>query len=437
MKYLTPLSFAVSALLFLTIPSAAQPGKVEIFTSIDGRFTIALPEKPISYAHITPERYTNEFGGEYTWQLKDATISVKFAQMDQEGYFSELAYPNLLQEFKERVLKGLKAKEISEKSFELGRYRARTFDFESSTIQGQGRVFMKGVRYYVLTGTTGKGTPGTLDLIAKIFDTFTVTKAQPRLSDELRKKIDATEAAVLPQETVAKKERSDAYDDNLKGPVKTVTEESESLSGLGVDYEKSIDSITEFNKRGDKIKEIEFSGNGIPRDVVSYGYIDGVRAQKSTPVNFTNRNLFTVVGKNDPVSPKAPDPRYDVKFIYKYVNGKISELQTIGNNGIRGTRRVFSYNENVREDLTYDGNDIPNQKSHYLLDEKGNEIERISFEVRPNQPKRDAQRYPVKYNSYDEMGNWTERTTYEIVIENGKQTERPMYKEFRTITYYL
>jgi hypothetical protein len=258
------------------------------------------------------------------------------------------------------------------------------------------------------------------------------------LTVEMKKKIDAAMPKALPQASAVKKERSDAEDERLKGKVKSVVEESVDLTdGPWSKYGRHFTQITEYDTRGDRTKEIWFEGSGRPTEVNVYGYIDGFRVYNSGYIRYDN-NRYTLLGpeKPPPVPPHAPDPRFENQLLYKYKGGRLAEMQIMYNDGLKGMRYVYNRNGNILEWIAYTDDDEPNQKYHYILDDKGNEIEWISFEVRPGMPARPEDRYPIKNEAFDKAGNWTERTRYKFVMENGKKVEKPLYKEYRTITYY-
>lgn len=70
----------------------------------------------------------------------------------------------------------------------------------------------------------------------------------------------------------------------------------------------------------------------------------------------------------------------------------------------------------------------------YKLDDKGNEIEQISVDVRKVYGKDIV--YRIQNKAFDQAGNWIQRSRYEIQSENGKTSEILISDEFRTITYH-
>jgi hypothetical protein len=87
------------------------------------------------------------------------------------------------------------------------------------------------------------------------------------------------------------------------------------------------------------------------------------------------------------------------------------------------------------EKLVYSENGKLNQKYLSTLDDKGNEIERTNFDVLGLERDGDT-KYSIKYDSFDEQGNWTKKTTSKLVTENGKRVYKLWNIYYRTITYY-
>jgi hypothetical protein len=229
---------------------------------------------------------------------------------------------------------------LSEKPIKLGEYRGYELKFETpDKLKGITRMIIAGTRRYGIFGLADPGLTGAIESITGALDSFELIPANPKpkstpstLSAEERKKDRPghTPCPALPQETAVKKERSDAEDDDLRGKVKTLTGESKDLTdGPWSKYGRHFTSITDYDTRGDRLKSVSFNGDGVASNVTVYGYIDGARVDKSAIVQ-PNPNRWTIVGETPRVPPHAPDPRFNSKWIYKYSNGKLSELQIIG-----------------------------------------------------------------------------------------------------------
>ena len=87
------------------------------------------------------------------------------------------------------------------------------------------------------------------------------------------------------------------------------------------------------------------------------------------------------------------------------------------------------------EALVYGMDEKLNQKYLYTLDKGGNEIESTVFDAFEN-PSAIKSKYSVKYDSYDEKGNWTKRTTSGLVVANGKEIYKPSSIDDRWISSY-
>jgi hypothetical protein len=464
MKHLTNPSFALLIFLLLTAFTFAQePEKPKVmmtqqapkelslktlpagekFTSADGLFTVALPKDGVDFEATTlGQGSPKETGGKYSWKVKEGVIIIHYSDDPDFVVKTEKDYADVADGLKAGITV-FGATVLSERTIKLGEYRGYEIKFESpEKSKGITRMWIAGTRTYGVFGLAEPGAAGAIEIITSALDSFELTTANPKpkstpskLSAEDREKIDQATPAALPQVTAVKKERSDAKDDDLKGKIKTVTEESEDLTGgPWSKYGRHFASITDYDTRGDRLKSVSFNGDGVASTVTVYGYIDGARVDKSASVR-PNPNRYTIVGEVSRVPPHAPDPRFDSKWLYKYANGKLIGMDIIESDGLPGMRYVYNHVKGRREEIAYDHNGEINQKYHYILDEKGNEIERIDFSVRPQDSGVDT-RYRINIASFDAAGNWTERTVLKPVTENGKQVFKPMYREYRTIAYW-
>jgi hypothetical protein len=414
----------------------------EKFISAEGRFAIAMPKEGADFEATIPSEGSSETGGKYSWKVTEGVIIVEYGDDPDFVVKTEKDYADVAEGLKAGITI-FGATVLSERTIKLGEHRGYELKFETpDKLKGITRMIIAGTRRYGMFGLAEPGPGGAIESITKALDSFELIpgNARPKstpskLSAEERKKIDQATPAALPQETAVKKERSDAEDDDLRGKVKTLTEEGEDLTdGPWSKYGRHFTSITDYDTRGDRLRSVSFNADGVASNVTVYGYIAGARADKSASVQ-PNPNRWTIVGEKPRVPPHAPDPRFDSKWLYKYSNGKLSELQIIGNDGLSGMRHVYNHEKGRREEIAYDKYGQINQKYHYILDEKGNEIERIDFSVRPQDSGKDT-RHPIDITSFDAAGNWTERTISKLVTENGKQVMKPVYRAYRTITYW-
>ncbi len=270
--------------------------------------------------------------------------------------------------------------------------------------------------------------------ILLFFLSFTVINAQTKLSLDFQKKIKEGTPESLPQTPVAYKLKTDVQDENLKGKVKKVIEESASISEEGKPYDRKFFQIMDFDKKGYFLKRIYFT-RGEPFQVTVYGYIDRERASKSNCIYCEKRMILVRTEEPKTEELPKPDPRYEYKYKYKYIDNKLSEMQMIYNTGINGMRYVYYYSEKQMEEFAYSDNGKLNQKFLRNFDDQGNEVRLISYAVWQPDGSNDTI-YVYKYKSFDKSGNWTQRTLSKVKMENDKEIIIPVAEEYRTITYY-
>lgn len=276
-----------------------------------------------------------------------------------------------------------------------------------------------------------------ITIILLLISVFSISSySQIKLSEDYEKKIKEATPKPLPQSPVSEKLTSDAEDEKLKGKVKSLVEENESLSGIGKPYGRKYSLIADFDEKGNFLRQVYFEYRGRPTDVTVYGYIDGVRASISNSISYGDELYVSLPeDKNKTEKKNKPDPRYEYKYEYKYTDGKLAEMQMIRNTGSKGMRYVYNHSKNQVEELVYTDKGELNQKFLITFDEKGNAIERIYFNIR--QPKEyDDSKFSFKYELFDKQGNWVKRVYSEVEIKNGKEVHKPLAIEYRTITYY-
>jgi hypothetical protein len=121
----------------------------------------------------------------------------------------------------------------------------------------------------------------------------------PTLSPDIEKRIKESTPESLPQDTSNPKKLSDAEEDRLKGKVRTVIEQIKSFSGFGSEVGRHFSTITEYDKRGNRVRRVLFDGFGKPVDVTVYGYIDNFRTSKSESVKLDVPRFSVAVEPGD------------------------------------------------------------------------------------------------------------------------------------------
>lgn len=264
-----------------------------------------------------------------------------------------------------------------------------------------------------------------------VFSIFGFAQKTPKV--DFAKKIQEATPKPLSQTPVIKRLTSDAQDDNLKGKVKSLIEEREGLTGIEKPVGKRLSLIADFDEQGNYLKQVYFEYRGRPYDVTVYGYIDNQRVSLSKSVSFGDE--LQTAGRPKAENKAKPDNRYNLKYEYKYENGKLSEMQLFDNKGAESMRYVYNHKQNQREELAYTDDNELNSKYLYILDDKGNETARIDFNVRQLQIP-ESNKWQYQNVTFDEKGNWTKRTFSKLEVENGKKIYKSIAIEYRTITYY-
>jgi hypothetical protein len=410
----------------------------EKFSSADGRFVISLPQSISGFSAITPKGAgINVSGSNYLWQIKEGGIQINyFDYLDQNfSVTTEKDFADYFAGVTESTINSSKAKIISSTRIKLGNFNGIKLDFQlPNGLKGTYRNYLIDKRQYSLTALFAQDVPEAEKLINQAFDSFNLI-SQAKIDEEIRLKIERSTPALLPQEPIAKKEKSDAEDDGLKGKVKTVTTESEDLSGTWSVQGRHLNSIEDFNSIGNVTKKLLFDSKAKPFQITVYGYIDGARVSNSEMINYDSDPPIMALSASGKKEEGKRDLRYDYKHEYKYINGKLAENKWIRNNGVMWIRYVYNHKDNQVEELVYSEDGKLNQKYLSTLDDKGNEVERTNFNVLGIQRDGDT-KYSIKYDSFDEKGNWTKKTTSKLVTENGKQIYKLWNIYYRTIVYY-
>lgn len=266
-----------------------------------------------------------------------------------------------------------------------------------------------------------------------VFSIFGYAQKSPKV--DFAKKMQEATPQSLPQEPIAKKLKSDAQDNNLKGKVKSVIEfTQESGKTIRERYSEEY-----YNKSGNLVKDISYE-EGYPSSVTVWGYIDGNRVITSNFINYTekerppsSRMSITISAEDNALNPDAPrDKRFQMKLTYKYnEQGQLSEKWLYQNNGEVWTHKVYNYKGNQREDIGYDQRGSEMSQTIEILDKDGNVIERNFMDADGKVSSKNIQTY-----EFDSQGNWIVEKTFEQKKVKGKAVQKLLWTSYRTITYY-
>jgi hypothetical protein len=410
-------------------PSAPErPAGTETFISMEGRFSISLPKQVSGFS---PSSGGNTSGVSFTWKLKEGTFIVQYLTMPQPMENRSKQFFDL---FRQQVSSStkLKIQVVSERDLSLDGHPGYELRTESDKVFSITRAYLVGNRGYQVLMILPFTKKDEEQAAIKILDSFKLLSEED-VAAELKRKVAEATPSPLPQEPVAKKAKSDAQDEGLKGKVKTVFTESEDLSGAGSVSGRKPTSMDYYNERGNLTKQELYDYRGNPYDIIVYGYLDGDRVALFKTIQYEYNPppmmMPTVPGQPPPKS----DPRYSRKQKYKYDNkGRLIEKALSGNDDRLWLRYVFKYQDNTREEAVYDEKGVLNQKYLVTYDDKGNEQEKTIFDGKDNAV---IEKFSYVYE-FDDKGNWIKRTTSRWTTKDGKSAFTPYSIDYRTITYY-
>jgi hypothetical protein len=443
---LAVLLFAILCLAVAVAPVSAQgsrapeklaPSVVDSgpFVSLEGRFSIALPQQPHGF---TPMRINTPVGmstgDAYSWNMKEGSFTAGYVDAPLKWDEPETTT---------RVFSGIRdgllawastknGKLISDRQFAFAKFPALeiVLDFpEGLLVQ---RFYLTPRRLFQLVLVLRADQRPYHAVAVKALDSFKI------LSDEdvgaaWRTKSAAAEPSQLPQEPVVPRARSDAEDDGLRGKVQTIFDETENVTPTSTPRRKP-QSREYFNERGNLTKTELYDGNGNLFNVIAYGYIDGARVLNRKTISQAYDPPPAAISDGPPAGGPKPnfDPRYSNKITFKYDDQKrLIEKTWFLSNGQLSVKHVYKYSGNQLEHLAYTADGKLNQRSLSVLDDKGNAIERTDFNLDGSV----ESKYSFVYE-FDGNGNWIKRTASKAVTKDGKPTSERSDITYRTIVYY-
>lgn len=263
-KRLARFSFLASLILSCSALSHAQGFQIEsknpppatassgTFTSLEGRFTIALPQQISGFSPVSFQAPQGRVtvGDSYSWQLDGAQYEVGYVDKSKTPQASADSR-DLMRVLSEGVVAQAAAKEgkvLSNGELTASGLPGREVRLEFPQMYVIIHVIAAADRVYQITAVLKKD-PQTLEAATKALDSFKVlTPADVEAA--MRKKVEEATPEPLPQEPVAPKAKSDAEDAGLRGKVKTITEEREDLSGTATVQGRRPSSVSYYNERG-------------------------------------------------------------------------------------------------------------------------------------------------------------------------------------------
>jgi hypothetical protein len=423
MKRLAILFVVTILLANLLTPASRSAFDTPRFVSLEGRFSISLPERFKQQTRlIVPTPSGDAFGKLYEWQTKGkTTFSIGYADP-----MKPIDGPETVKQFFDGVTARFQVFAVSVngnmssvKDIKLDNHpgiEQRADINKGAFIQ---RTYLVSQRIYQ-TITVMTNSERDESAAVSVLDSFKLLNDAEITEEALR-----TAPGPLPQTPAAPRAGSDASDEGLRGPVKSVRIEHQLLSKT---LRGPRSWLTTYNEKGNMVRSESYDLKNNLVLITVYGYLDGSRVSAS---KFIPREDGIGIGTMGPVSNKKRDPRYDQRFEFKYDEKKrLIEQTHFSSNGDISWRRVFKYGGNQKEELFYPDNRTLTQRNLEILDDKGNVIERTVFA--PDGTIRSKVSYTYEFDS---NGNWTSQTrSWSLQDERLRKLEPTAV--LRTITYY-
>ncbi|MEN3325971.1 MAG: hypothetical protein V7638_778 [Acidobacteriota bacterium] len=413
------------AILLSAGESRAQPSGAPEFVSLEGRFSISLPDRFKQQTKLKiPTPLDDAYGNLYEWQIKEVTFGVGYADILQP-----INQPEAVKQLFDSVTESFRKLAVANNG-NAARVKQITLDnhpgieqradiSKSSFIQ---RTYLVSRRIYqtLVVMTNSKRDESNA---IRVLDSFKL------LSDA-----EITEGALkagpspLPQTPEAPRAGSDADDEGLRGPVKSVRTEIQYLSETVLTKSGTKTRLTTYNKNRNKLRTESYDFKNNLSLIEVYGYLDGSRVSGSKFIRREYSPPFVTTGLR---SNRNGDPRYQWRFEFKYDEKKrLTEKTDFFSNGDLLRRYVYKYEGNQKEESVYLADGSLSWRSLYVFDDKGNVIEETDFTLDGVVTAKRSYTY-----EFDSNGNWTKRTiSWNVVSERLRQMQPNVH--LRTIAYY-
>ena len=413
-------------------PPSAQSGSgaAQEFVSLQGRFTISLPKQVTAYSGISTSVPEGRIEGDsFVWETPEGYFEVSY--IDLPGVLATKAVFDRGRDNKLRLNR--KATLAGESDITLAGNPGRETRFETPDAIQIVRTYLVGSRLYEASVVLPNSLKSKEGAAVRALDSLKLI-SQPEAAAARKKEESEATTPTLPQGGAAPKLKSDAEDDGLKGRVKTVFSETQTLSESGAAEGRRPSAMDYYDEKGQLTRHEMYDYKGNLFQVALYGYVDGARVRSDKFIQHEYDPPPVMVAGPPGETRQKYDPRYSYKFGYKYdEKGRLVESVWYDSGGKLWQRFVYKFEGDRKEKLSYSGDGSLGQRYVYKLDDKGNEIEEIDYDVKDGSAR---ERYSYSYDEFDAKGNWIKRTTSKWVTKEGKSSFQPNHVTYRTITYY-
>lgn len=400
-------SAGLGALIVMATAASAQPD--ERFVSVYGGFSINLPKiTTITRGFRDTETRPPSSGTIYAWDTGAVVYTVRYSSPPPGSARStsdkiRLEYEN--RAVRETV-KQYGGTILSEKDADFGHGSGTEILAKIGTGTMTARNFVaKGGHAYSLQAIARD--PKYDAEARRLIGTFALIDGERIIEEKV--------AILTPEGFPETSERIWAPDrsaENLRGPVKQVTERRESLSAGNSTGGVLHSSRMAFSADGSQTSAVRFDSAGMPSEVEVFGFEEGSRVSKTR-----SAEDVSVVRKS------IHRKRFDA-------SGRPFRAATYDTGGVLILRTVF---ERPRGSLvTYLSNDTVAITTRSIVNSFGDPV--ITRFERTVDGKDRVVELRYRYGSRDRYGNWTRRTVLRR-SDDGKWEEQSV--EYREIGYYL
>lgn len=427
-------SFLITAIIVSILApageSCAQSSAASRFVSVEGRFSIALPDRPDVRRMNMPTPFGAAYGYQHEWETKQGGFGVGYADT-----FQTVKKPEDVKQFFEAAAERLRnvaatagAKVAEPKNIMLDERPGIEQRADTSTALLIRRLFLVSRRVYETAVLLKNDQRKYESAAVAVLDSFRLLTDR-EITDEALK----AGPGPLPQTPETPRAGSDADEEGLRGPVKSVHTRIEypvetllSRTGMQSWFET-------YNQNRNKLRTESYDSRNNLYLITVYGYLDGSRVSTS---KYIDREYGPPVGSGAGLGPgisdRKMDPRYERRFEYKYDEKKrLAEKTEFRSNGDFMWRHVYKYDGNQKEEFVYLENGTLTRRELSILDDKGNEIESTQFDAEGKVVSKTSYTY-----EYDANGSWTKRTSSRKEASETLMRLDPGNVQIRTITYY-
>lgn len=417
----------------LPLPSLKDLTESEVFFSTGEIYSIALPKWGNTFRTLTAEETAGlAIGAQNKWVLREATITVnQLILLGDHRHDPGQPYASFESGIKASLIEKAGGTLVSARPVNLANYRGveTVINLPSGT-KAINRVYVFEKFQFTVNAFITDPAPASEKLILRALDSFRILSDADRAAD-IARRVEAAKPKDLPQSPAPPRPSSDLKDNDMKGKIKTLLTETEYPRAM-VSPARSKSAEEFYGEDGNLTRATVFDHRQNPMILKAYGYLDGARVMKDGWVTYEYNPPPIAAPLPPDAKPPDRDPRYSIKFIYRYDReNRLVEKHVYENTGELRIRVIFSYDGNKIEELIFDSKGAQIDKTNETLDSKGNVIERTRV-----LPKYADSTYIFKYETFDSQGNWTRRVvTGKNGHYDGTQTD-VNYIEYRTITYY-